>query len=94
MILFVLGESLSIRCDPDLLKSRAKCLLRYIDGDVDRELQALYAVQALNHKLVNPPGRTEFSIKEFRQFFGLICHTCLGKLLCYNINEDIFIITS
>ncbi|XP_072036491.1 LOW QUALITY PROTEIN: eukaryotic translation initiation factor 4 gamma 1-like [Amphiura filiformis] len=49
-------EGESIRCDPELLKFRAKCLLRYIDGDVDRELQALFAVQALNHKLVNPPG--------------------------------------
>ncbi|XP_072039724.1 eukaryotic translation initiation factor 4 gamma 1-like [Amphiura filiformis] len=49
-------EGESIRCNPEILKFRAKCLLKYIDGDVDRELQALFAVQALNHKLLNPPG--------------------------------------
>jgi len=41
---------------PDLLKSRMDLVQRYIDHNDERELQALYAVQALVHRQDHPNG--------------------------------------
>ena len=40
----------------DHLKGRKNLLQKYIDDDTGRELQALYAVQALFVELDHPPG--------------------------------------
>lgn len=50
------GEGQNCRIDPDSLKQRGPVLQRYIDNKRPLELQALFAVQALNHSLHNPPG--------------------------------------
>ena len=51
------GEGQTCRIDPVSLKLRCPVLQRYIDNKRPLELQALYAVQALNHSLQNPPGK-------------------------------------
>ncbi|XP_041479661.1 eukaryotic translation initiation factor 4 gamma 1-like isoform X3 [Lytechinus variegatus] len=50
------GEGQNCRIDPEILKQRGPILQRYIDSKRPLELQALYAVQALNHSLHSPPG--------------------------------------
>ncbi|XP_038075420.1 eukaryotic translation initiation factor 4 gamma 1-like isoform X4 [Patiria miniata] len=49
------GEAESCRMNHDLLTVRMAILKRYINNDNHLELQALYAVQALNQSLENPP---------------------------------------
>ncbi|XP_022104164.1 eukaryotic translation initiation factor 4 gamma 3-like isoform X7 [Acanthaster planci] len=49
------GEAESCRMNHDLLTTRMSILKRYINNDNFLELQALYAVQALNQSLENPP---------------------------------------
>ena len=44
------------KCNMDHLKGRKNLLQKYIDDDTGRELQALYAVQALFVELDHPPG--------------------------------------
>nr|CAG23924.1 eukaryotic initiation factor 4G [Sphaerechinus granularis] len=50
------GEGQNCRIDPEILKQRGPILQRYIDSKRPLELQALFAVQALNHSLHSPPG--------------------------------------
>ncbi|XP_030843134.1 eukaryotic translation initiation factor 4 gamma 3 isoform X1 [Strongylocentrotus purpuratus] len=50
------GEEQNCRVDPAILKQRGPVLQRYIDNKRPLELQALYAVQALNHSLQSPQG--------------------------------------
>ncbi|XP_072174929.1 eukaryotic translation initiation factor 4 gamma 1-like [Diadema setosum] len=48
------GQSCHLACED--LKRRCTLLQRYVDNKRQRELQALYAVQALNQSLMNPPS--------------------------------------
>ncbi|KAM4702706.1 eukaryotic translation initiation factor 4 gamma 3 isoform 6-T6 [Rhinophrynus dorsalis] len=52
----ILGDSSSCRVDTTFLKQRVPVLLKYLDSDPERELQALYALQALIVKLDQPPN--------------------------------------
>ncbi|XP_053307369.1 eukaryotic translation initiation factor 4 gamma 3 [Spea bombifrons] len=52
----ILGDCSSCRVDTTFLKQRVPVLLKYMDSDTERELQALYALQALIVKLDQPPN--------------------------------------
>ncbi|KAM4650486.1 eukaryotic translation initiation factor 4 gamma 3 isoform 4-T4 [Discoglossus pictus] len=52
----ILGDCSSCRVDTSFLKQRVPVLLKYLDSDTERELQALYALQALIVKLDQPPN--------------------------------------
>ncbi|XP_070561587.1 eukaryotic translation initiation factor 4 gamma 3-like isoform X5 [Ptychodera flava] len=52
----VSGEGSSCRCEINEVKNRAAVLQKYLDNDDKLELQALYALQALNYKLDSPPS--------------------------------------
>uniref|UniRef100_A0A8C5Q9N7 Eukaryotic translation initiation factor 4 gamma 3 n=1 Tax=Leptobrachium leishanense TaxID=445787 RepID=A0A8C5Q9N7_9ANUR len=52
----ILGDCSSCRVDTTFLKQRVPVLLKYLDSDTERELQALYALQALIVKLDQPPN--------------------------------------
>ncbi|XP_073426274.1 eukaryotic translation initiation factor 4 gamma 3 isoform X6 [Dendrobates tinctorius] len=52
----ILGDCSSCRVDTSFLKQKAPVLLKYMDSNVERELQALYALQALIVKLDQPPN--------------------------------------
>lgn len=41
---------------PEVIKHRGDLLLKYLDHHAKSELQALYALQALVHKIGHPPG--------------------------------------
>ncbi|XP_041425852.1 eukaryotic translation initiation factor 4 gamma 3 isoform X18 [Xenopus laevis] len=52
----ILGDCSSCRVDTSFLKQRVPVLLKYLDSDTERELQALYALQALIVTLDQPPN--------------------------------------
>ncbi|MEE6482368.1 hypothetical protein FKM82_013231 [Ascaphus truei] len=52
----ILGDCSSCRVDTTFLKQRVPVLLKYLDLDTERELQALYALQALIVNLDQPPN--------------------------------------
>ncbi|XP_043919098.1 eukaryotic translation initiation factor 4 gamma 3 isoform X3 [Protopterus annectens] len=52
----IVGDGSSFRVDTSIIKQRAPVLLKYLDSDTERELQALYALQALIVKLDQPPN--------------------------------------
>ncbi|XP_064423938.1 eukaryotic translation initiation factor 4 gamma 3 isoform X2 [Latimeria chalumnae] len=52
----IVGECSSCRVDASIIKQRVPVLLKYLESDPERELQALYALQALIVKLDQPPN--------------------------------------
>ncbi|XP_069096178.1 eukaryotic translation initiation factor 4 gamma 3 isoform X13 [Pleurodeles waltl] len=50
----IIGDSSSFRVDTASIKQRVPVLLKYLDSDTERELEALYALQALIAKLDQP----------------------------------------
>ncbi|XP_072569528.1 eukaryotic translation initiation factor 4 gamma 3 isoform X3 [Paramormyrops kingsleyae] len=52
----VKGESTSCRVDTTIIQKRLPVLLKYLNSDTERQLQALYALQALIVKLDQPPN--------------------------------------
>ncbi|XP_078338114.1 eukaryotic translation initiation factor 4 gamma 1-like isoform X6 [Crassostrea virginica] len=50
------GSGSSARVDPEVIKARGNVLQKYLDHQAEFELQALYALQALVHKLEHPQG--------------------------------------
>ncbi|XP_053546211.1 LOW QUALITY PROTEIN: eukaryotic translation initiation factor 4 gamma 3 [Bombina bombina] len=52
----IIGDCSSCRVDTTFLKQRVPVLFKYLDSDTERELQALYALQALIVKLDQPPN--------------------------------------
>ena len=52
----ITGEGSSCKVDTERLKKRSILLQRFLDHDAKLELQALYALQALIHRLVHPTG--------------------------------------
>ncbi|CAN2387968.1 Eukaryotic translation initiation factor 4 gamma 3 [Pristimantis euphronides] len=52
----LIGDCSSCRVDTTFLKQKVPVLLKYMDTNVERELQALYALQALIVKLDQPPN--------------------------------------
>ncbi|XP_013925281.1 PREDICTED: eukaryotic translation initiation factor 4 gamma 3 [Thamnophis sirtalis] len=52
----VLVDSSSLRVDTTVIKRRVPILLKYLDSDTEKELQALYALQASIVKLDQPPN--------------------------------------
>ncbi|XP_069466444.1 eukaryotic translation initiation factor 4 gamma 3 isoform X4 [Ambystoma mexicanum] len=50
----IIGDSSSFRVDTAIIKQRVPVLLKYLDSDTERELEALYALQALIAKLDQP----------------------------------------
>ncbi|XP_077990018.1 uncharacterized protein LOC144444469 [Glandiceps talaboti] len=52
----VSGEGGDSRCNINEVKNRASLLQKYLHNDDELELQALYALQALNYKLGSPPS--------------------------------------
>ncbi|XP_067898418.1 eukaryotic translation initiation factor 4 gamma 1a isoform X2 [Heterodontus francisci] len=53
-----------VRVDVEVIQNRVKVLTKYLNSDPQRELQALYALQALMAKLEQPPNllRTFFDV--------------------------------
>ena len=47
----------SYKLDNTKIQSRVVLLQKYLDHQAELELQALYALQALVHKLDHPPGK-------------------------------------
>ena len=54
--LCVTGSGSSARVAPEVIRARGDVLQKYLDHQVESELQALYALQALVHKLEHPKG--------------------------------------
>ncbi|KAG5838959.1 hypothetical protein ANANG_G00229280 [Anguilla anguilla] len=52
----VTGDSSSCRVDTTIIQRRLPVLLKYLSSDTERQLQALYALQALIVKLDQPPN--------------------------------------
>ncbi|XP_063798132.1 eukaryotic translation initiation factor 4 gamma 3 isoform X2 [Pseudophryne corroboree] len=52
----IVGDCSSCRVDTTFLKQKVPVLVKYMDSNVERELQALYALQALIVKLDQPPN--------------------------------------
>ncbi|KAI1892495.1 hypothetical protein AGOR_G00134190 [Albula goreensis] len=52
----VTGDSSSCRVDTTIIQRRLPVLLKYLNSDTERQLQALYALQALIVKLDQPPN--------------------------------------
>uniref|UniRef100_A0A8C7E6Z4 Eukaryotic translation initiation factor 4 gamma 3 n=1 Tax=Naja naja TaxID=35670 RepID=A0A8C7E6Z4_NAJNA len=52
----LLEDSSSLRVDTAVIKRRVPILLKYLDSDTEKELQALYALQASIVKLDQPPN--------------------------------------
>ncbi|XP_072101349.1 eukaryotic translation initiation factor 4 gamma 3 isoform X4 [Mobula birostris] len=52
----ITGEGASSRVDATIIQQRLRLLLKYLNSDPERELQALYALQALIVKLDQPPN--------------------------------------
>ncbi|XP_040182681.1 eukaryotic translation initiation factor 4 gamma 3 isoform X16 [Rana temporaria] len=52
----IVGDCSSCRVDTTFLKQKVPVLVKYLDSNVERELQALYALQALIVKLDQPPN--------------------------------------
>ncbi|XP_068097770.1 eukaryotic translation initiation factor 4 gamma 3 isoform X4 [Hyperolius riggenbachi] len=52
----IIGDCSSCRVDTTFLKQKVSVLQKYMDTNVERELQALYALQALIVKLDQPPN--------------------------------------
>ncbi|KAM6313051.1 eukaryotic translation initiation factor 4 gamma 3 isoform 3-T4 [Podargus strigoides] len=52
----IIADSSSFRVDTAVIKQRVPILLKYLDSDTEKELQALYALQALIVKLDQPPN--------------------------------------
>lgn len=57
--LCLIGKGNNAKVDPTKVTARAAVLLKYLDHSAEFELQALYALQALVHKLEHPPGKLE-----------------------------------
>lgn len=56
LVIAVCSSCYSGKIDPDLFKKRSHILKRYIKDDEELELEALFAVQALDHRLQHQPG--------------------------------------
>ena len=54
--LCVTGSGSSARVAPEIIKARGDVLQKYLDHQPESELQALYALQTLVHKLEHPQG--------------------------------------
>uniref|UniRef100_A0A4W3H324 Eukaryotic translation initiation factor 4 gamma, 3b n=1 Tax=Callorhinchus milii TaxID=7868 RepID=A0A4W3H324_CALMI len=52
----ITGEGPPSRVDANIIQQRLRLLLKYLNSDTERELQALYALQALIVKLDQPPN--------------------------------------
>ncbi|XP_074831343.1 eukaryotic translation initiation factor 4 gamma 3-like isoform X18 [Natator depressus] len=52
----ITADSSSFRVDTAVIKQRVPILLKYLDSDTEKELQALYALQASIVKLDQPPN--------------------------------------
>ncbi|XP_068270650.1 eukaryotic translation initiation factor 4 gamma 3 isoform X8 [Nyctibius grandis] len=52
----IIADSTSFRVDTAVIKQRVPILLKYLDSDTEKELQALYALQASIVKLDQPPN--------------------------------------
>ncbi|XP_050787094.1 eukaryotic translation initiation factor 4 gamma 3 isoform X5 [Gopherus flavomarginatus] len=52
----IIADSSSFRVDTAVIKQRVPVLLKYLDSDTEKELQALYALQASIVKLDQPPN--------------------------------------
>ncbi|NXY53666.1 IF4G3 factor, partial [Callaeas wilsoni] len=52
----IIADSSSFRVDTTVIKQRVPILLKYLDSDTEKELQALYALQASIVKLDQPPN--------------------------------------
>ncbi|XP_054857685.1 eukaryotic translation initiation factor 4 gamma 3 isoform X2 [Eublepharis macularius] len=52
----IIADSSSLRVDTGVIKQRVPILLKYLDSDTEKELQALYALQASIVKLEQPPN--------------------------------------
>ncbi|XP_010160155.1 PREDICTED: eukaryotic translation initiation factor 4 gamma 3, partial [Eurypyga helias] len=53
----IIADSSSFRVDTAVIKQRVPILLKYLDSDTEKELQALYALQASIVKLDQPPSK-------------------------------------
>ena len=51
------GEGTQCRVDEEKVKKRLVLLLKYLDHKETLELQALYALQTLVHRLEHPPSK-------------------------------------
>ncbi|KAJ6656846.1 hypothetical protein lerEdw1_003177 [Lerista edwardsae] len=52
----IIADSSTLRVDTAVIKQRVPILLKYLDSDTEKELQALYALQASIVKLDQPPN--------------------------------------
>ena len=55
--MFFSGSGSGARVLPEVIKNRGNLLQKYLDHQAESELQALYALQALVHRLEHPQGK-------------------------------------
>ena len=80
---FVSEEKLKCTCDVELLRNRKNLLMKYIDGDAGRELQALYALQAFSVLLDHPPGEILCGLSKN--------HSCPRQRFCSRFSVSFFL---
>jgi hypothetical protein len=59
------GQKTSLKLNERRLLDNKKLMLRYIDGRGVLELQCLYAIQSLIHKLEHPQGKLHYRAVTF-----------------------------
>lgn len=57
------GDSSSCKVDTAIIQKRLPVLHKYLNSDTERQLQALYALQALIVKLDQPPSKYKLSFQ-------------------------------
>lgn len=57
LVLVVAADCSTFRVDTAVIKQRVPILLKYLDSDTEKELQALYALQASIVKLDQPASK-------------------------------------
>lgn len=83
--LYFLGSGNSAKVDPREIKNRGALLQKYLDHQAEFELQALFALQALVHKLEHPPGEQSIYVR-LKLLPGIQYHkTCFTKKSLLNM---------
>lgn len=76
LITFYIGSGSRARVLPEVIKNRGDLLEKYLDHRAESELQALYAIQSLVHKLEHPQGI-------------IFAYTCIGLFIRYKTFQNL-----
>ena len=92
MVFVCLGEGTQCRVDEEKVKKRLVVLLKYLDHKETLELQALYALQTLVHRLEYPPSKhLSWDLLDIQQFVLVVLFYCiffLSGICCIVVTID------